>query len=181
MRMKKRWIAGLAALAMLTGGCGAKQEPAETPAPTVTPAVQQGISANARVTWEKTYTKCGHSRSQIKFVEGEMVGKSLQDYAAYHLGYAVQGDFNNITLSRYIYQYCPDHYVIMDDGGALALFRNETGESDLTRICRLRYQASDLPEDIRPLVYEGIPYGDISELETMLKQVGAAKMAASAP
>ncbi|MDD3242682.1 MAG: hypothetical protein PHD32_03030 [Eubacteriales bacterium] len=179
--MKKEWMAGAAALALLMGGCGAQAKPAETPVPTAAPAVWQGISPNARVTWEKTYTKCGHSHCQTTFVESEMVGKSLQDYAAYHLGYAVQGDFDSITLSRYIYQYCPDHYVIMDDGGVLALFRNETGESELTRICRLRYQASDLPEDIRPLVYEGIPYGDISELETMLKQVSAAKMAASAP
>lgn len=173
--MQNRYIKIALTLALLLGaaGCAAPQEPVSTPTPPPAPTAGTGIAADTTVVWEKYYTKCGHTKSEVKSIEPEMVGKTLVEYAAYHTGYSVTKRGNQIVLTRTIYQYCPDHYVIKDDGGVLALFRNEGGEEELTRICRLRYKASDLPEDLRSMVYEGIPYGDIAELENMLKQVSA--------
>ncbi|MDD4796535.1 MAG: hypothetical protein PHO66_02040 [Eubacteriales bacterium] len=171
--MQNRYWKFALALSLLLGaaGCAAAPEPEPTPTPQPAPTASVGIAADTVVVWQKCYAVCDHTHQVEKPVEPEMVGKTLVEYAAYHTGYSVTQKGNQILLSRTIYQYCPDHYIIKDDGGVLALFRNENGEEELTRICRLRYQASDLPEDIRSMVYEGIPYGDIAELENMLKQV----------
>lgn len=181
----KKWIYGiyggfLLALALFfaqVSGCArAPESPAPTPTPSQPGATSHpGLAADAVVIWRRHYQKCGHVHDDIRAIEVEMVGSSMEEYAAYHLGYSArpEPDGDGIMLMRTIFQYCPDHYIIKDDGGTLALFRNEDGGEDLTRISRLRYQAHDLPEELRALVYEGIPYSDITELEGMLNQIAA--------
>lgn len=112
-----------------------------------------GHEVTRRVTADKEYKGCTLAQMQQAFAEWDVTSFSPSE----------------IEMSRTLPLYCPDHLVVMPDGGGiLGVYENTYGEGYTLR-AQLDVPVSDLPDALRESIHLGLSFQNDAEIESWLE------------
>lgn len=158
----------------ITGYTMARSEPRLRAEPEASEAVAAEadnvrISDNATVRWEYEYEMCGHTVVVETPVDDKMSGLTFtQLQQAYPDERIVLFDMNEVVLRRSFPCYCPEHYMLKEFEGELAIFRTKTG-TDEQRVYRLIHISfSKIEEGERTVLTVGRVFDSVQDAEAYL-------------
>lgn len=89
-----------------------------------TSASSMKISPNASVTEKRYYKACDHLIREVKDIPVGLVNKGEEDIRSYYSNWKVEKCSNNeVVVYKEFEGICDEHYVIKDNNGILAIYR----------------------------------------------------------
>ncbi len=134
-------------------------------------SISQPEDSSCMLRFVTQYTRCGHHTTRIQSASPAPNGDRL---AVQYAGWSLTATGEGFTLSREIDQLCPEHILARLEGGALHLYRNETGGSSLENYKTLPDPLSGAQhESVRRELTEGVVFDSAESLEDYLESVSS--------
>ncbi len=180
--MRKRH-AVLLILILLLAGSGAagytlaRGEPRLREAPEATEAVAAAgaarISQNATICWEYVYEMCAHTVTVETPADEAMAGMTFtQLQEKYPDARIVAFEAQRVALRMYFTCYCPEHYILREYQGELAIFRTKEG-TDEPRVFRLIHMDfSEIEAGERAVLEVGRAFDSEEDAESYIADLG---------
>ena len=125
------------------------------------------ISPNAVIYFKTYYTECKHTTTETVDIPEELVNKTREEVAEKYKDWDI-GEFTNQEITLYCEQQdiCPEHYVIREKDGYIAIYQiGENGTETL--------------KEMTGIVTNYLPETDILRLEEGIKVVGKEELNAT--
>ncbi|NLA84561.1 MAG: hypothetical protein GX854_08610 [Clostridiales bacterium] len=123
---------------------------------------------------ERHYTACSHLLTEEHPIENRYAGRTEGELAAIFPNWQLRSFTSEKVVFRILIDgYCPDHFIIKEEGGYLVIFRpdKDTGiplavEATTVPLDRLSY-------DMQEKAAEGIVADSIEEVEQIMENLGS--------
>ena len=127
------------------------------------------VSESAVVRWEYDYEMCSHTIVVETPVDDDMAGLTFSQFQqAYPDVRIISFDADEVVLRRTFACYCPDHYMLKEYKGELAILRTEEG-SDEQRVYRLIHlDFSSIEAGERAVLSVGRVFDSIDDAEAYI-------------
>ena len=141
------------------------------PSPT---AVQVGaddarIAKGAAVTWTYEYDMCRHETTQTFTADNDLVGLSFsQLQQKYPEARIISFDPNEVSLEERFDCYCPDHYILKNDGGTLCVFQTKVNTGEQEKAETLDVSVDDMAEDEREALDTGWAFTSMDDVDAYI-------------
>jgi len=125
---------------------------------------------NGRIILKRYYIKCGHTYTEEQLIEKHLIGKSRDDFAQAFPDWNIN-EFSpdKVVLATKINSYCPDHYIIREEGGLLVIFRPDKDTGILLAVEATNIPVNMLSDDLQEQIEEGMVLNSIEEVEQLLE------------
>lgn len=131
------------------------------------------ITPNTFIEQRTNYKECGHVESEIELADDAIINMTRDEYEAYlkdHTNYRLVSFSNTkVTIVGDRNHLCPNHYVIGESDGKIAVFRiDENGDRVLERVFE-DHHINILQEIDREKIMNGIVVDSEEELSEILE------------
>lgn len=146
-----------------------KQEEEEEPLAAA--ANEQRTGEDCVITWEFVYETCGHTIKAESRITQDMTGLTLKEFSNTFSDIKVL-DFSPkaVTLQKKIDQYCPNHYILKQNGGILGIFRNKLGTDKMALYMPVEIPFNQTPDELKTALYYGEVFNTVEDAETFISK-----------
>jgi len=128
------------------------------------------VSAETLFVFRRHYKLCGHDKEHERYATLEEVGLPEDEVKLLHPEWRItEFSSSRVLLTKEIDVSCPDHYLIKEKDGYVAVFQSiENGEGVLM-LCQTRMNVAFLETDTRNQVREGIIVDSLEDVENLIE------------
>ena len=179
---RRGWLAGIAGGLLVVAVAAAwmlwpqdgQPLPSPTPtAPLAQTAEQPTLSRGDVVRYAVHYGVCGHTRSYVEGIPEEWVGLTWDEAAKKAENWTAQPQSDLLSFRQEVDQYCPEHYILKLEEGVVAVYHNEAGWGELTRMSEHPLQTGNLDAETRQHLEAGMDFEDMDGLEGFLESINS--------
>lgn len=115
------------------------------------------------------YKKCGHTIIVTKHLP---LGKDYTDkyFEKNYTGSQVlELNKDKAILNIDVYQYCPNHFILMYRDGYIGIFKSATDKKDLVLYKKLKLSIDSITGKLQDNIKEGIAFNSLEDIEKFLE------------
>jgi len=135
-------------------------------------AVQPSQTTSRETTFifERTYKACGHNSITYRSATAEETGFSQQQIEEMYSSWEIKEFSPSIVwLCREVDDYCPNHYIIRENDGCIAIYRPVEDGQGVNLVHQTNIEVSLLNADIQERIKEGWIVDSLEQLELLME------------